>query len=148
MNRRQFLQLGAPAAAPAWGQPPKRIAAITTSYFFRSHADDIVTRELEGYWIGEQFYAPPVSIVSLYQDQIHAADVGRKLAMAYKVPIKKSIGEALTLGSGKLAVDGVIAIGEHGDYPWNAKQQQLYPRFEFFSQVVDEFRRSGRAVPV
>ena len=149
MNRRQFLHLGAAAsvlqAAPA---PRKKIAAISTTYFFRSHSDDVITRELEGYWIGERFYPPPIEIVSLYQDQIHPADVGQKLAMAYGVPRKKTIADALTLGTGKLAVDGVILIGEHGDYPFNDKGQQLYPRFEFFSQIVDVFQKSGRSVPV
>ncbi|MDQ6707713.1 MAG: hypothetical protein M3Z85_17265 [Acidobacteriota bacterium] len=149
MTRRQFAQLGATASAIAKApNTRKKIAAITSAYFLRSHSDDIVTRELEGYWIGDRFYDPPVAIASLYQDQIHPADVGKKLAMAYGVPIRKSISDALTLGSGKLAVDGVIVVAEHGDYPFNDKQQQLYPRFEFYSQVVDVFRASGRAVPV
>src|SRR5579883_2148890 len=151
LNRRQLLQLGSAAAlgkaSQAAAEPP-RIAAVSTSYFVRSHSDDIITRELEGYWINEKFYPPPIRISSLYQDQIHEADVGQKLAMAYGVASKKSISEALTLGTGKLAVDGVIIVGEHGNYPWNDKQQQLYPRFEFFSAVVDEFRKSGRATPV
>jgi hypothetical protein len=148
MNRRHFLQLAASASVASAAESEKKIAAISTTYFLRSHSDDIITRELEGYWIGERFYPPPVKVVSMYQDQIHAADVGRKLAAAYGVSIKPSIADALTLGTGKLAVDGVIQIGEHGDYPWNNKQQQLYPRFEFFSQIVDVFRKSGRAVPV
>jgi hypothetical protein len=151
LNRRQLLQFGSAAALgklseAAAGQP--KIAAISTAYFVRSHSDDIITRELEGYWINEKSYLPPIRISSLYQDQIHGADIGQKVAMAYRVAIKKSIGEALTLGTDKLAVDGVIIVGEHGNYPWNDKQQQLYPRFEFFSTVVDEFRKSGRAVPV
>jgi hypothetical protein len=62
--------------------------------------------------------------------------------------VVKSIAEALTLGTGKLAVDGVLLVAEHGNYPFNDKQQQLYPRFEFFQQVVDVFRSSGRVVPV
>lgn len=149
MNRRQFMQVGALAStARAAVKPAKKVAAITTTYFVRSHADDIITRELEGYWINDKFYSPPIQIASLYEDQIHPADVGQKLAMAYGVPIKKSISEALTLGSGKLAVDGVILVAEHGNYPWNNKQQQLYPRFEFFSKIVDVFRESQRAVPV
>jgi hypothetical protein len=151
LNRRQLLQLG---SAAALGKPSeaaagrRRIAAVSTAYFLRSHSDDIITRELEGYWINDKFYPPPVQISSLYQDQIHEADVGQKLAKAYGVAIKKSIADALTLGTGKLAVDGVIIVGEHGNYPWNDRQQQLYPRFEFFSAVVGEFRKSGRAVPV
>jgi hypothetical protein len=45
-------------------------------------------------------------------------------------------------------VDGVLLVAEHGNYPFNDKGQQLYPRFEFHQQVVDVFRRSGRSVPV
>jgi hypothetical protein len=39
-------------------------------------------------------------------------------------------------------------VAEHGDYPFNDKQQQLYPRYEFFSQVVEVFKKSNRSVPV
>lgn len=151
LNRRQLLQLGSALALAKPSEAAadqRKIAAVSTTYFVRSHSDDIITRELEGYWINEKFYPPPVRISSLYQDQIHEADVGQKLAMAYRVALKKSIGEALRLGTDKLAVDGVIVVGEHGNYPWNDKQQQLYPRFEFFSAIVDEFRKSGHAVPV
>ena len=149
MKRREFLQLG--AGALAFGAPAgsgRKIAAITTTYFFRSHADDVITRELEGYWLCEDFHPSPVRIVSLYLDQTHPADVGVKLSRAYGFPRKASIADALTLGTGKLAVDGVLMVAEHGDYPFNEKQQQLYPRFEFFSQIVDVFRKSGRSVPV
>jgi hypothetical protein len=62
--------------------------------------------------------------------------------------IYPSIAEALTLGGEKLAVDGVLLIGEHGRYEKNEKGQTLYPRYEFFRQVVEVFRKSGRAVPV
>jgi hypothetical protein len=81
-------------------------------------------------------------------DQLHPADIGYRLAGAYNFPVVKSISEALTLGTGKLAVDGVLLVAEHGNYPFNERQQQLYPRFRFFQQVVDTFRNSGRAVPV
>src|SRR5205814_731815 len=63
-------------------------------------------------------------------------------------PVTKSIAEALTLGTGKLAVDGVLLVAEHGNYPFNDKQQKLCPRYEFHQQVVDVFRKSGRAVPM
>ena len=42
-------------------------------------------------------------------------------------------------GGSKLAVDGVLIIGEHGKYPRNEKGQMLYPRYEFFKQVVKVF---------
>jgi hypothetical protein len=45
-------------------------------------------------------------------------------------------------------VDGVILIGEHGEYPVNEKGQKLYPRYEMFLKVTDVFRESRRSVPV
>ena len=114
----------------------------------RSHSDNFITRFLEGYWIDKQYYPSPADIVSLYMDQIHPADIGYRLSTAYNFTVTKSIADALTLGTGKLNVDGVLMVAEHGDYPFNDKQQQLYPRYEFFEQVVQVFRKSGRAVPV
>jgi hypothetical protein len=54
----------------------------------------------------------------------------------------------LTLGTGKLAVDGVILVGEHGSYPKTEKGQVQYPRYQFFQQTVDVYRSSGRSVPL
>ncbi len=48
----------------------------------------------------------------------------------------------------KLAVDGVLLIGEHGDYPLDARGRKLYPRRRFFEEVVKVFRASKRSVPV
>ncbi len=39
-------------------------------------------------------------------------------------------------------------MGEHGNYPHNEKDQHLYPRYEFFQQIVKVFESSGRSVPV
>jgi hypothetical protein len=47
-----------------------------------------------------------------------------------------------------LAVDGVLLIGEHGDYPYNDKGQKLYPRYEMFQKIVEVFRKSKRSTPV
>ena len=117
LRRREFLTLPAAAAAQSGG--PKRIAALSTTYHVRSHTDNFVTRFLEGYWIGERFYPPPADIVSLYMDQVHPADIGRRLAAAYGFPVVRSIADALTLGTGRLAVDGVLLVAEHGNYPFN-----------------------------
>jgi hypothetical protein len=146
LGRREFLTLPALSAAPA-GRP-KRVAALSSTYHVRSHSDNFITRFLEGYWINERLYRPPCRIVSLYMDQVHPADIGRRLAAAYGFPVVKTIADALTLGTGKLAVDAVLQIVEHGNYPFNDRGQHLYPRFEFFEQVVNVFRASGRAVPV
>jgi hypothetical protein len=45
-------------------------------------------------------------------------------------------------------VDGVVIIGEHGDYPVNERGQRLYPRHAWFKEVVRVFEQAGRAVPV
>ena len=39
-------------------------------------------------------------------------------------------------------------VGEHGDYSWNEKGQQLFPRKFFMEQICGVFAASGRAVPV
>jgi hypothetical protein len=148
MKRREFLSLAAAPAFALEGPARKKIAAISSTYHVRSHSDNFITRFLEGYWINDRYYPPPCDIVSLYLDQTHPADIAHRLSSAYGFPIVPSIADALTLGTGKLAVDGVLTVCEHGEYPFNDRQQQLYPRYEFFEQVVDVFRKSGRSVPV
>lgn len=90
-----------------------------------------------------------MDLVSLYVDQVGTNDLSRERAARHpEMKIFPSIAEALTLGGGKLAVDGVVLVGEHGNYPRNEKGQTKYPRFEFFEQIVKVFRDSGRHVPV
>ena len=55
-----------------------------------------------------------------------------------------SIAEALQLGGKDCAVDGILAIGEHGDYPENEKGQQLYPRRHFWEQITGVLSTSPR----
>jgi len=147
ITRRTLLgAAGVMAAATAQGR--KKIAALSTAYHVRSHSDNFITRFLEGYWINEKYYPTPCDIVSLYTDQVHPGDISRRLAYAYGFKIFPTIAETLTLGTGKLAVDGVLLIGEHGNYPSNDKRQKLYPRWEFMKQVVEVYEKSGRAAPV
>src|SRR5215471_19991672 len=146
MKRRSFLRLPAAALAAASGR--KKIAALSTTYHVRSHSDNFITRFLEGYWINDRYYPPPCDIVSLYLDQVHPADIGHRLSKAYGFPVVSSIPAALTLGTVRLAVDGVLIVAEHGNYPFNDNQQQLYPRYDFHQQMVQVFRKTGNAVPV
>jgi hypothetical protein len=87
-------------------------------------------------------------IASLYVAQFPADDTSREVAARFEVPMFASIREALTLGTSELAVDGVLLIVEHGDYPLNSRRQKLYPRFEWFQQIVEVFRDTGRVCPV
>ena len=75
-------------------------------------------------------------------------DLGRAKAKRHGIRSSPSIADALTLGTGKLAVDAVLLIAEHGDYPYNEKLQKLYPRGRFFREVLEVFKASGRSVPV
>ncbi len=159
-DRRQFLaQTAGLAAAALWprrsaGQliaapaSNKKVAAIVTTYHRYSHADNIVTRFMEGYSIIGKSYPPPCKVASLYIDQVTETDIGTPLAKQWKIPLFKTIPEALTLGGDRLAVDGVLLIAEQGNYPDNDKGQKLYPRRKFFEEIVKVFRDSKRAVPV
>jgi hypothetical protein len=126
----------------------KQIAAIVTQYFLHSHADVIVGKYLAGFPTDEGLISPRVQIVSMYLDQVHSNDIGVAAAKEHGVPLYPSIRQALTLGGAELAVDGVLLIGEHGDYPVNERGQTLYPRRPFFEQIAAAIATSGRVVPV
>src|SRR5689334_17196558 len=130
-------------------QSRPKIAAICTAYFKYSHSQHIVDRFLDGYgWNGEHHY-PAMDLVSIYVDQIDNRDLSKERVGRHpSTKMFPTIAEALTLGGRKLAVDGVVLVGEHGRYPRNEKGQTKYPRYEFFEQIVKVFRDSGRSVPV
>jgi len=152
LSRRDFI-VGAGAAPVALhGQPaPMRpkLAAVCTIYFRMSHAQHIVDRFLDGYGWNSTHHRPPMDLVALYVDQVGKDDLSRERAARHpEMKIYPTIAETLTLGGSKLAVDGVVLVGEHGHYPRNEKGQTKYPRYEFFQQIVKVFRDSGRSVPV
>ena len=126
-----------------------KIGAVVTRCFKYSHAQHFVDRFLDGYGWNSTHHHPPMDLVSLYVDQVGPDDLSRERGARHpSMKLCSTIAEALTLGGNKLAVDGVLIIGEHGKYPRNEKGQTKYPRYEFFEQVVQVFRDSGRAVPV
>jgi hypothetical protein len=133
------------AAAPA---RRKTIALLATEVRTHSHAQHFIDRFLLGYQWNGAWRRSDVDLVSLYVDQFPEGDLARATAQRFKVPIYKSISEALTLGTSRLAVDGVVIIAEHGRYPRNEKGQTRYPRYKFFKEVVKTFEASGRSVPV
>jgi hypothetical protein len=126
----------------------KRLAVVTTAYFYLSHAYHICGRFLHGYLRDGRLHFPDFEIAGMYVEQQRDGDLSRGLAARYGIKLAADPESALTLGTDKLAVDGVLLIGEHGDYPYNARGQKLYPRFELFQKIVSVFRRSGRSVPV
>jgi hypothetical protein len=128
-------------------KPEKHIAVVCSVYWYLSHAYHIAGRFLDGYMVGDEHHFPEHGVASVYVEQ-HKNDLSRDLAKEHGFRLSETIEDALTLGTGKLAVDGVLLICEHGDYPYNAKGQKLYPRHEYFQQIVKVFEKSGRTVPV
>ena len=89
----------------------------------------VIGKYLEGYNQDDKPPYPRSKIVAMFTEHVPKNDMSRPMAKKYGVPIFRTVQEALTLGGDKLAVDGVILIGEHGDYPVNDKAQTLYPSF-------------------
>jgi hypothetical protein len=126
----------------------KKVAVVASVYWYLSHAYHIAGRFLDGYMKGDEHHFPEFGIASAYVEQVKANDLSRDIAKEHSFRLSETIEDALTLGTGKLAVDGVLLICEHGDYPYNAKGQKLYPRHEYFQQIVKVFEKSGKTVPV
>lgn len=159
-TRRQFLGLGLAAAGgaalagttlgdekPASAAAPKRLAAINSIYRLKSHAYHIVGRLMHGYSIQGFHHQPPFKVARMYNDQYPDIDLSRELAPRMGFELVKTPTDAVR-GPNGLDVDGVLLIIEHGDYPLNHREQVLYPRYEYFMEVMRVFRASGRAVPV
>lgn len=129
-------------------KPSKKLAVVTTAYYYLSHAYHICGRFLNGYLRGGRYHFPDFAIAGMFVEQQKEGDLSRELAAKHGFTIYPDAAGALTLGGDKLAVDGVLLIGEHGDYPYNEKGQKQYPRYELFQKIVEVFRKSGRGVPV
>ncbi|MGO9256413.1 MAG: hypothetical protein ACLQU1_08950 [Bryobacteraceae bacterium] len=130
------------------GNRPK-LAAVTTVYRKYSHTQHVIDRYLEGYGWNGTYHHPEMDLIALYVDQVGTDDLSRDRAARFPgMKIYPTIAEALTCGTGKLAVDGVVVVGEHGNYPRTPKGQVQYPRYRFFEEIVSVFRSSGRSVPV
>ncbi len=125
-----------------------RVAAVVTEYRHNSHADVIVSRLLQGYDLNGKGTFPKLELASLYTDQVPENDTSRRLAKEHGFPIHETVADALTLGTGELAVDGVLLIAEHGKYEKSPTGQTVYPKRRLFDEIVKVFEKSGRSVPV
>ena len=138
------------SAAPATaGGGRKKIAVLGKVIFEHSHTQHILDRLCSGYsWQGH-WQEPRLDVGSVHIAQFPAeGDLGKQRIERYQLKSFPSVREALTLGTEKLAVDGVVIIAEHGDYPKNEKGQTRYPRYDWFKECVKVFEESGRSVPV
>lgn len=144
MTRPDFLEshlTGSSARRP-------RVAALCTAFFHRSHAHVILENFLAPYLFNGRLVNSPADVVSLYVEQSPLNDMSRDVARQYDIPMYDTIAEALCCGGDSLAVDGVLSIAEHGDYPVNELGQVEYPRKRFFDETAAVVERCGRGVPV
>lgn len=165
--RRNFLKQSAIAVAsmslfPEWvagaqaqpagphpvRQEPKKIALIANIYRNSAHADVIGTKLFAGIPTDEGIVAPEVRIVSVWIDQIGANDTGVRIAKMNNATVYDTIADALTLGGDRLAVDGVIYVGEHGEYPSSRYGVKMYPRMNYLEQIFRVFDASDKSVPL
>jgi hypothetical protein len=123
--------------------PAKKIAVVASTYYYLSHAYHICGRLLDGYLRDGKLHYPEFGIAGMYVEQKKKDDLSVELCKKHDIPMLDSIAEAVKVGA-----DGVLLICEHGDYAYNTKGQKRYPRYEYFQQIVEEFRSSKRAVPV
>ena len=159
INRRQWLTATAgafPFVDVSTGQnlfadppPRKRVAAVITEFTYRSHAHVILENFLKPFYFNGKRIESEMDVVSLYVDQFpEGRDMARDVAKQYGIRIFPTIASALQCGGNELCVDGVLSIGEHGNYPVNDRGQHMYPRKRFFDEIATVFRQSGRSVPV
>ena len=133
---------------------------MTTSFHFRSHGHHEGDRFIVGYPRNGRWHQPPLEVVSMFVDQKPAeagnvpdpngsvGDLSAERAAQVGFTVHGSIAEALRCGGTTLAVDAVLIVGEHGEYPFNDLGQHLLPRYEFFKEVTSVFRADGRTCPV
>jgi hypothetical protein len=156
LTRRELLAAGGAGALTALAgragaaEPAKRpkVAAVFTELRHRSHAYNILMSLMGHCLFRGRRVDPGVEIASFYADQFPADDMAREASRKFGVPLFGKIDEALCMGGSELAVDAVLLIGEHGDYPANELGQRMYPRKEFFDQIVAVMERSRRYVPL
>lgn len=155
LSRRDFLGTTAALAAGSRvraddpeGGPRKRLAVVTTEWRYHSHAWHMAERFLAGYPVRGRWHRPAIDVVSAYVDQFPRNDLSRDRAREFGFTIYPTVAEALRCGTDRIAVDAVLVIGEHGDYPDNEIGQKKYPRYEFFKQVVEVFKKDGQVRPV
>ncbi|MDF2671041.1 MAG: hypothetical protein K0R67_3347, partial [Paenibacillus sp.] len=101
-----------------------------------------------GRLLGDFNYRPRVEVVSLYTDQVPENDMSREGAARTGVPIYLTIAETLKIPFANGGLDGVIIIGEHGDYPEDERQRKHYPRRRLLEETLEVFDELAICIPI
>jgi hypothetical protein len=146
ISRRAFALTATAAVLEAAARP--RVACVLNTWFPNSHADVFISRLLDGYRLNHEWHPPRLDTVAFYVDQLPANDMAREEAEEHGIRIFPSVTEALRLGGGKLAVDAVAVIGEHGEYPRTPRGNFQYPRRRYFDEITRVLEQDSRIIPM
>lgn len=154
MTRRQYLMQTAGVVGSALlpttteAAKPIRVAVIFTAFTYRTHTHVLLENFLHPYLFRGKLVQPDVQIVSMWGDQFPEGDMSHAAAKEYGIYLAPTIREAMTFGSKEMMVDAVLLIGEQGEYSFNELGQKLYPRKQFFDQIVAVMQETGNIVPL
>src|SRR5688500_17346681 len=96
---------------------PKPVAILIADWLDRSHPEVLFSHLLRTYSRDGKGLPPQPRVASLYRDLPSHHDLSQTYAARHGFPVVDSIERALTLGTGKLAVDGVLISTEWAPYP-------------------------------
>jgi sugar lactone lactonase YvrE len=125
-----------------------RVAGVTTTYHHNSHADLIFGRLLDTDTLDGKGKRATLNLSSLHADQVPENDLSLPISRSHGVPVFNDVSGALTQGTDRLNVDGVLLVAEHGNYAESDTGQFVYPKRRMFSEILSVFDKSGRVVPV
>lgn len=137
-----------PATLPSAAAPRKKVAVLIADWAHNCHPDVLFTRIFQTYTRDDKGMPSQLEIVTVYRDLPTAKDQSGKYAAQCGFRIVPTVEAALTLGTGKLAVDGVLISTEFAPYPLSDTGQFIYPHRRLFEECVKVFKASGRVVPV
>ena len=138
----------APITRAAEPQAKRPVALLIADWLKPSHPEVLFSRIFRTYTRDGKGLESQLRVASLYRDLPSKDDQSAALAAEFGFPIVPSIDEALTLGTGKLAVDGVLISTEWAPYPESDTGQIVYPHRRMFEECVKLFKASGQVVPV
>ncbi|CAA9442243.1 MAG: hypothetical protein AVDCRST_MAG64-4276, partial [uncultured Phycisphaerae bacterium] len=126
----------------------KPVAALVADWFENSHPEVLFTRLFQTYTRDGKGPVSRLELASVFRDLPSERDLTGKYAAAHGFRVAPSVEDALTLGTGKLAVEGVLISTEWAPYPLSDTGQFVYPHRRLFEECVKVFKASGRVVPV
>jgi hypothetical protein len=103
---------------------------------------------IKGYEFRGAHIQPRVEVVSMYIEQFPDNDMGVAITDELGIPRFPTVAEAIAVGTSGVNVDGVIIVGEHGEYEENEFEQKLYPRRRLFDAAVSTMIGAGKTVPI